>query len=409
MRNNDKKPNKVRGFKKLSQGYNLPHHLYKDNEHNISMGNNIKKYHHGELMFIKTKLNSKEKKIIDDYVTYLKGGMCDFKSQIVERQLLMIRDSSKVPYDQWNLTKLREFLSLLNQSSILSNSTKNDIKKHFKRFLKERYKDWNHRFNELKDIRCGNDINHERINSNTLITKEELEKILRGAESLKLKSLIITLYETGGRPKEICTTKWKDVNLERGEIQLISTKNNTSRVVPIKESIIHLKRYYNEYPFPDVTPNDYIFPTKTDRKLPLGRSVLWSLFGQLTNRTIGRRLFPYILRHTRATELQKKLTSKVYERVMDHSIEMASRYSHLNKDDIRDEMLEKVYHIEELTPKEKEEIIELRKELLQSNKNFNQILMIIIKVIESKTPKERKESLNELKLIRKQIEQLKTN
>ena len=355
------------------------------------MKETIKKYHHGELIFLKDKLNPKEKKILGDYIIYLKGGASDLKVSIVERQLLMIRDVSGVPYDKWNLTKLREFLAVLNKSE-LANATKNDIKKHFKRFLREQYEDWSLRFKNLKDIKCGKDINVEKINANTILQKGELEKLIRGAENLKFKALIILLYESGARPGEVLTTKWKDLDLEKGDIQLISTKNKTARNNPIKESIIHLKRYKQEYPYPDVQPNDYIFPSQKDRKEHFSVNYFSMVFRKLSIKVLNRALFPYILRHSRATELQKVLTPKIYEKFMDHSIEMASRYSHLNQDDVREQLLEKVYHIEELTAKENKKIKELEKKIDMQNN----LAYLLAKKVYSQFKGKEKEEINKL-------------
>lgn len=334
-----------------------------------SMKETIEKHRHGELMLVKDRLKPKEKKILEDYIIYLNGGASELKVQIVERQLLMIRDVSGVPYDKWDLIKLRKFLAVLNKSK-LANATKNDIKKHFKRFLREQYEDWSIRFKDLKDIKCGKDVNVEKINANTILQPGELEKLIRGAENLKFKALIILLYESGARPGEVLSAKWKDVDLEKGDIKLISTKNNTARNNPIKESIIHLERYKQEYPYPDVQPNDFIFPSQKDRKEHFSVNYFSMVFRKLSEKVLGRHLFPYILRHTRATELQKVLTPKIYEKFMDHSIEMASRYSHLNKDDVREQLLEKVYHIEELTEKEKDEMKKVKKDLEQLKNIF---------------------------------------
>jgi len=38
---------------------------------------------------------------------------------------------------------------------------------------------------------------------------------------------------------------------------------------------------------------------------------------------------------------------------MDHSIETATRYSHLNKDDVRDAMFKNVYEVEEISEEER--------------------------------------------------------
>ena len=83
---------------------------------------------------------------------------------------------------------------------------------------------------------------------------------------------------------------------------------------------------------------------------------------------------------------------------MDHSIEMASRYSHLNQDDVREQLLEKVYHIEELTEKEKDEIKKLKRD-------FADTINLIIAGERAKTPKERGRILLGLKEITEKLEQ----
>jgi len=371
----------------------------------------IKRFKHEELVNLKNNLNKDELKILINYLTLCSGTASEIKVKQIERILLSIRFISEIPLDKWTLEFLRDYLSVLNKSN-LAPATKNDIKKNLRRFLKEYYSNWETKFKKLKDVKLENDMNQERLNANTILTSDDLEKLIRGAESLKLKSLIITLFETGARPTELLSTKWKDIDLEKGEVKLLSTKNKTVRVNTIKESILHLQRYKQEYPFPDVTQNDYVFPAPMDRKEHLSLQYLQQMFGKLTRSVLGKHLFPYILRHTRATELQKKLTAKVYEKVMDHSIEMATRYSHLDKDDVREEMLEKVYHIEELTKKEQKKI----DELIRDNNYFKGLLVLsrhsleeIYKFVLSKQTKEDLERLKkaneqEQKLINKLVE-----
>ncbi len=331
------------------------------------------KYKAGELFVVKSNLSTKDKGILNKFMVFCGGTAGEKKLKIIEGKMLQIIDVSQIPYDKWNLDKLREFLAILKKSD-LSKATKNDIKKILKRFLKEYYEDWSKQFKGLQDIKGESDINEERVNANTIFTAEELEKIIRTAENLRFKALIMLMYESGGRPQEILSLRWKDINLEKGEVKLHSTKNNTIRINPIKESVIHLERYKQEYPFPNVSPNDFIFPAPKNRKEHFSVSYLSNLFNTLIKKALGRNSFPYVLRHTRATELQKKLPPKVYEKFMDHSIDTATRYSHLDKDDVREIMLEKVYHIEELTEKENKRIKKLEKEFekhkQETNKKF---------------------------------------
>jgi integrase len=350
------------------------------------MKNIFPKYKQGQIAIIKASLKSKDKKILDNFLTYCGITAGEKKLKNIERDIVKIYDVMQVSFDKITLDDLRKFLAVLNKSELLE-ETKNDIKKTLKRFLKEYYKDWNIRFAELKDIKTKDGMNHKKLNANTILTKDELERLIRAAESLRYKALIMLMFESAGRPEEILKLKWGDLDLEKGEVKLHSFKTGKTRVNPIKESILHLKRYKQEYPYPNVMAQDYIFPSPMDRKKHLLVSSLGHHFKELGKRTINKAVFPYLLRHTRATQLQKVLPPKVYEKFMDHSIEMANRYSHLDKNDVRDVMLEKIYHIEELTEQEKEEIKALENEInrlkTDTNSNFELLkkLNLIVQVM----------------------------
>jgi len=332
------------------------------------------KYKTGELIISESKLNKKDKDILNKFLIYCGGTAGEKKLKNIKIIMLKIRDVSEIDYDKWDLDILRVFLALLNKSKEISKATKNGVKKVLKRFLKENYSDWSEKFKGLKDIKGENDMNQKKLNANTILTPEDLEKIIRKAESLKYKALIMLLYESGARPSEVLNLKWKDINLDKKEVSLFSTKNKTMRVNPIQESILHLKRYKQEYPFLDVVPNDYVFPSPNKREEPFSNAYFDLILNKLSKKAIGRNIYPYILRHTRATELQKKLPPKIYEKFMDHSIEMATRYSHLDKDDVREVLLEKVYHIEELTKEETDKIKRLEMQIEKIKKNFKSMM-----------------------------------
>jgi len=294
------------------------------------MKDTFPKYKQGQVILLKASFKPKDKKILDNFLIYCGVTAGEKKLQIIERTIVKIRDVMQVPLDKIT--------------------------------LKEYYKE-SVRFAELKDIKTKNGMNHERLNANTILTKDELEKLIRAAESLKYKALIMLMFESAGRPEEIMKLRWSDLDLEEGDVKLHSSKTGHTRVNPIKESVLHLKRYKQEYPYPNIMAQDYAFPSATDRKKHQPVSSLGNYFKRYGQKAINKAFFPYLLRHTRATQLQKVLPPKVYEKFMDHSIETASRYSHLDKNDVREIMLEKIYHIEELTTEEKVEVKILKKEM----------------------------------------------
>lgn len=387
------------------------------------MKKTIKRYSRrvGSLEKLQSSFKKKDQKLIEDFLVFCGGSAGVETIKKYRRQMVKICDIFEGDLDKIDLKRLREFLNLINNSWYLP-PTKNEIKKVLKRFLKETYSDWSSRFKQLKDIKGENDINQDKINGDTILTKNEMESLIRGSNSLKYKSLLILFYETAGRPEEILNLKWKNLNLEKGEVRLKSSKTGNVRINPIQESVIHLKRYKQEYPFPNVNTDDWVFPSPVDRTKRQS-SVAMSIFvKRLGQKILKRDIFPYLIRHTRLTELQKVLAAKVYEKFADHSIETATRYSHLDKEDVRDAMFKNVYHIEEISDEKKhkleEEVEKLKEALRLSSESIrlgvemNRIFIdsekeLLKKSKKSKSLEWRKNSLLKMTKIANQMEGLK--
>ena len=271
--------------------------------------------------------------------------------------------------DKIDLPRLRQFLNILNQSELLP-PTKNEIKKLLKRFLKETYDDWSSRFKQLQDIKGENDINQDKINSNTILKPVEIEMLMRGCNSLKYKAMIMLFYETGGRPEEILKLQWRDINLKEGDVKLKSSKTGNIRINPIQNSIIHIERYKQEYPYINLTADDYVFASPNNRNKHMTVTAVSIHIKKLGLQSLKRGIYPYLLRHTRATQLQKVLPAKVYEKFMDHSIETATRYSHLDKEDVREAMFKNVYEVKKISKEKKHELEKQIEKLQSENKNM---------------------------------------
>ena len=292
-----------------------------------------------------------------------------------------------------DLTKLNvgdvvKFLSKLNQSDYRA-WTKNDYKKIFKRFLKWRYKDLE--MIEGEKVKLGfrgtskkRSFNKEKINKNTLIKPEELERLLRTAKSLKWKALISFMYESGFRPCEIRNLKWKDLKFDDSlgicRVFTISPKTNDDRNIPVKDCVVHLKRWREEYQYADRKESDFVFPSRVGSSEKMGQGVIGQMVKRLCGEANIRNLNPYLFRHSRIYEIQKRLPEKIASKFAGHSVETSEIYNHLADDDVEESMLKEIYVTEELTPEEKDKL----KEELDNLKTFTEggfkkIVEIILK------------------------------
>ncbi len=304
----------------------------------------------------------------------------------INHKLIIINNFYKGKTDNLNLEDFRRFLSWINKSDY-AKGTKNDLIKVFKRFLKWKYPDWSKRFNELKDAKLNSNAGRQ-IDKEDLLTPDEMQLIINTEDSIKYKTIFLLLQETACRPEEILDNlKWKDINWNRGEIKLYSNKTDKTRFIPIKNSLGHLKRYKEEC--------FTITPKAEDRVFELTDSGLIDHLKTIEQKTkLSKHLYPYLWRHSVLTRMIKTLSPKVYEMYSGHSLETGMEtYAHLDTDDLRDELNEKIYHIEELTKEEKEEIGELKKKMGLILSSFGETLNLLLNQKKKEYSREEQEIL----------------
>lgn len=314
------------------------------------------------------RLPKKNQQTINEFISYCRKDAAENTLRKYFIKMVQIADIMEKPLTKLTLKDVLGFLSVLNTSNRGTDS-RNDTRKIIKRFIKFKHKGKKEFLDIDKEIRLKRKGSNEKISKKDLITKEELELLLRAAESLKYKAFLILLYESAARPEEVTKLKWGDIDFKNNEVKLNSSKTNESRTIPLQESIIHLKRYYQEYPFPNVKDDDFIF-VGINREKHLKTQVN-DYLQKLSVRVCKRNINPYLFRHTRLQEIRPKLSVEAYQKIAGHSIETAlAHYGHLDHEDAKKEMLSKVYHIEELTKEEKSELQRLKLDLQVLSQGF---------------------------------------
>jgi integrase/recombinase XerD len=356
-------------------------------------------YRRSGVEFIENKLQPKEKKILKDFLTYCSIHAGDKKVREYRICILQVRDIIEKPYDKITLEDLREFLSVLNKG-YQRGWTKQGIKVCLKKFLKWYYPDWSLRFNQLEDIKLGSPTTQDKINSSTLPTSEEIEILIRSAERLRDKAYLSLSFECACRPDEIVHLKWKDIAEDFTRVTLFSGKKKESRTLPCNNSQLHLKRWYNEFCYPNVRKEDFVFPSPTSRIKPISVNASWYLIKKLSKKVgIEKNLYGYLMRHARLNQLYKQLPEQVHKKFAGHSKDsrMPRVYEHLNNEDMLQVILDKVYNVKELTTDQKNiyekkllkqskviegliEILEINIEILEINNKDKQILDKIQKI-----------------------------
>lgn len=323
-------------------------------------------------------LTKPEQDKLNKHLTRLAGSCGLTKVNQNKRFILQFRDLIEKPLTEkptqedmngfWALVKISEH----------EYNTKVMIKKMVKKFVKENYSNGEKLF---KGLKVGTfKANRQKINKSVLLKPEDIKKMLHRADTLRDKALLILMYECGGRPQEIKILKWKDIDWNGREVHLDSTKTERDRDIPIEESIIHLKRWRQEWSFGIPNDNDFIFPSRF-RDKNMTTEHINNIIKKIANQSgIKKEITSYTLRHSRLTEIYNRGVKGIeHNKFAGHKegSVMQVVYTHLDNNDMKQDVLKKVYHVEELSETEqtqlKEQIKELQEKIIDMDKRFSKI------------------------------------
>jgi len=336
--------------------------------------NELKNFRRGESQKFHKKLPSKERQEINDFINYVSiTSKSNKRLENNRRSLLTLRKEIKKPLGKTTLKDLRDFLAILNNST-RTQSSKNELKHTIKRFLKWKFKDWSERFDNLQDIKLVMRINEEKINADTLLKKEDVEAIVKAEPKLFWKTFFLTLYESGLRPIELRTLFWKNIKFDIdkegiSEINVYATKTSKARSVYVKEATFYLKKLKEQ------SKNELVFPSPRDKNKPLSKELPAVWLARISKKVLGRQVYPYILRHSRATELytNANIPDKTAQKFLGHSKSMADVYTHLSNQDVKEAVSKTIYKTEDLPPEKRhkleQEIDHLKTKFKQHNQN----------------------------------------
>lgn len=159
------------------------------------------------------------------------------------------------------------------------------------------------------------------------LNQKEKDKLLSGSRGV-LHHIIFFAMKSGMRQGEILNLRWRDVDLERGHMKVLSRKGNkvTIRYVPIFDQIYDLLTRLPKY-------GENVFSYPDGRRLSR-MGVVHSSFMRLADRLQISNFVFHDLRHTFASDfLSKGGTLSELAKIMGHSTTtMTERYGHLSKE-----------------------------------------------------------------------------
>jgi site-specific recombinase XerD len=137
----------------------------------------------------------------------------------------------------------------------------------------------------------------------TVLSPEEVTRLIDAACNLYHRTLLMTLYSTAARRAELCQLKVQDIDSQRMMIRINQGKGGRDREVPLSPKLLEILRVYFRW----MRPTTFLFPGTVKgvrADVPITPNVVWLACRHAAQRAgITKRLSPHSLRHSSASHL----------------------------------------------------------------------------------------------------------
>jgi site-specific recombinase XerD len=137
----------------------------------------------------------------------------------------------------------------------------------------------------------------------TVLSPEEVTRLIDAACNLYHRTLLMTLYSTAVRRAELCRLKVQDIDSQRMMIRINQGKGGRDREVPLSPKLLETLRVYFRW----MRPTTFLFPGTVKgvrADVPITPNVVWLACRQAAQRAgITKHLSPHSLRHSCASHL----------------------------------------------------------------------------------------------------------
>ena len=136
----------------------------------------------------------------------------------------------------------------------------------------------------------------------TVLTKEQVAKIIGASENLKHRLILMTTYAAGLRASEVAALKSEHIDSERMLVKIVDGKGRKDRYTMLSTKLLEeLRGYYRKY-----QPKTYLFPSsfKTRKDRPLSYETLRCIYEKARKKAgVNTGTGLHTLRHSFATHL----------------------------------------------------------------------------------------------------------
>ncbi|MBV8828165.1 MAG: site-specific integrase [Acidobacteriaceae bacterium] len=142
--------------------------------------------------------------------------------------------------------------------------------------------------------------NRQRLRLPTILTPEEVSKLIDSARNLFHYAMLLTMYSAGLRRSELCKLKVNNIDSGRMVIRVERGKGGVDREVPLNPKLLTTLREYWRW----MRPKTYLFPGtrngwRADK--PITPKVIWEAVQHAARKAgIQKHVTPHTLRHASA-------------------------------------------------------------------------------------------------------------
>ena len=265
------------------------------------------RYGNGTAKILK-RLSKKNHEIVTRFLALCASSGCDRTVYKHKRNILHFADIVEKPLDELTPDDCLAFWGLLKRAPYSMHSIV-AVQKTVKRFLLFQYRD----LSMVEHLHVASYMyNEEKINSATVPTNDDREKLFAVADRLRHKACIGILIDAGTRPEELTHARWKHIVWDRQMIWIFSGKKKRGRLLPLRgRTIAVLEQWKDAWPTDDRTEEDFIFPSGGDeihdRTKPYPVDTLNRMIKKLAKRAgIKRKMWTYLMRHSHLTEAKRR-------------------------------------------------------------------------------------------------------
>jgi integrase/recombinase XerD len=163
-----------------------------------------------------------------------------------------------------------------------------------------------------------------------ILDESEIQSILSISRNLRYKLLFTLIYSSGLRISEVLKLQLSDIDYNRKQIHIRSSKNGNDRYTILSDKATYLLKYYiNRY-----QPDSYLFFVLKDKNKQMPKRYCQQIFKDLVEAAnIKKNVHVHTLRHSFTTHLLEHNTNIFYiMKLLGHSsIKSTLTYLHLQK------------------------------------------------------------------------------